>query len=104
MPCFLASCRVFCRSLEGNAYDHIAATYYLMAEAHLRKKEDIENNPMNHLDLERLDRRRQRVRKLSTPGSPARFPGPDFPTRYVCVCVCVCVCAVVLGHTNPSLL
>ncbi|XP_065187232.1 MAP/microtubule affinity-regulating kinase 3-like [Sycon ciliatum] len=69
------------RSLEGNAYDHIAATYYLMAEAHLRKKEDIENNPMNHLDLERLDRRRQRVRKLSTPGSPARFPGPDFPTR-----------------------
>lgn len=65
------------RSLESNAYDHIAATYYLMVEAHQREKGEVGKQHVSDVaDMERLELRRRRVRKLSTPGSPARpFPG-----------------------------
>lgn len=54
------------RALDTNSYDNIAATYYLLAEAHVRETRECAAE-LPSCEKERLHKRRQHVRNSSTP-------------------------------------
>ena len=64
------------RALESDTYDHITATYYLMAEAYLRQtRQDTDADKETH-----LVQRRRLMRKLSQPDvfSNSLLPSPTY--------------------------
>ena len=74
---------LFLRSLERDAYDHIAATYYLLMERRFRKL----------LHQEFSTKSTNNVRKQSAPPNNAPPMKPQLeplviPTRYVIIVTC----------------